>query len=355
LSNKLTFERGALAFLGLCVVTLYGLAATGDHRSVQQRAALPPVNATPAALKNTVDAIRPKVALSAKLNDAASPHDKDLVKISVKPMTVRLMPPSAKIRDLYKRIGYRLDQVREHGKVPRVFLASLPGDIRTIQHPAERKSFFIKTTLPLILRANETILRDRQKIIGLRDRADGVLTASEKEWLARIADQHGMKNPELPDFKELLQRVDVIPPSLALAQSAEESGWGTSRFAREGNALFGQRTWRDNAGLVPEDRAEGEKYKVRAFKHLLAGVRSYARNLNGHFAYGMFRKERALMRAQNGTVDGSFLAGTLGSYSERGDAYIETIRLIIRVNNFSQYDRARLSSDFPKEVESPDA
>lgn len=366
LRDVLTFERAALGFLGLSVATLYGLAATEDRRSVENltvmRAVAPTVESTLAVLQNTHKATQPhsvsppvQALLSGLFLDEDPSGQTLLIKISAKPMAVRIMAASAKIRDLYQRIGYRLDQVREQGKVPRVFLASLPGDIGAIRQPSERKRFFIKTALPLILLVNETILRDRRKIAGLRDRPDGVLTSSEKDWLARIAGQHGMKQPDFPDFKELLRRVDVIPPSLALAQSAEESGWGTSRFAREGNALFGQRIWGDADGLVPLGRADGDKYKVRAFKHLLASVRSYARNLNGHFAYGLFRKERALMRARNSAVDGSLLAGTLGAYSERGDAYIETIRLIIRANDFSKYDRARLSSDFPDHRTLPDA
>src|SRR5690606_12194341 len=107
-------------------------------------------------------------------------------------------------------------------------------------------------------------------------------------WLDRTAEAYGIDRTGPEDFAELLRRADTIPPSLALAQAAEESGWGTSRFAREGNALFGQRVWRGEDGIVPSDRADGETYRVAAFEHLIDGVKSYARNLNTHSAYEAF-------------------------------------------------------------------
>ena len=154
---------------------------------------------------------------------------------------------------------------------------------------------------------------------------------------------------------EMVRRIDVIPPSLALAQAAEESGWGTSRFARQGNAIFGQRTWRDQAGLEPARRAKGETFKVRAFSSLIDGIMSYTRNLNSHVAYDEFRRAREAQRRNGGGPNGYALATTLKRYSERGAAYIKTLRMLMRVNNLQGFDRVRLDDQRSVDLGYPDA
>jgi Bax protein len=139
-----------------------------------------------------------------------------------------------------------------------------------------------------------------------------------------------------------LRRVDAISPALALAQSAEESGWGRSRFAVKGNALFGQRTWGKGSGLVPQRRDEGGRHEVRVFPSLLESVRSYARNLNGHPAYGDFRARRAAMRARDTKLDPYGLIETLTAYSERREDYVRTIHKILRVDNLEELEGTRL-------------
>lgn len=260
----------------------------------------------------------------------------------VKPGKVTLAHSTGKLWDLFREIGYEIDGVRMHGTVPRLFLASLPADLRKLAGVSKRKITFIKSTLPLILHVNELILLDRERLKSIRDNAvkGAALPADDKAWLKEIAELYGADRPD-PDA--LLTRVDVIPPSLAIAQAAEESGWGTSRFAREGNALFGQRAYKAHKkGIVPHDRGEGEAFKVRAFDHLIDGVKAYVHNLNSHFAYKDFRAARATMRAESGVVDGYSLAGALQRYSERGADYISTIRLIMRANTLKVFDRARL-------------
>jgi Bax protein len=251
-------------------------------------------------------------------------------------------------------MGYRLENVRRYGDVPRLFLASLPADLQKIQQPQARKTLFIKMALPLILHANEMILWDRKRILKLLDksRIGKTIASGEQSWLKKKAQEYGLAEPNLT---ELVRRIDVIPPSLALAQAAEESGWGTSRFAREGNAIFGQRTWHGNNGIKPDRREEGKTFKVRAFKRLIDGIMSYTRNLNGHIAYDEFRGAREAQRRRGGTLDGYILATTLERYSERGDAYIETIRMLIRVNKLQAFDKARLSDQRVVDLGSPDA
>ena len=165
------------------------------------------------------------------------------------------------------------------------------------------------------------------------------VSAEDQTWLAWVAERY---DAPAGNLDELLVRVDIIPTSLALAQAAEESGWGTSRFAHQGNALFGQRATGDEPGLAPVERATEEHVRVRAYETLGAAVRSYARNLNTHPAYERFRAERAENRSQGAEPGGHALAPTLTRYSERGAAYVASLRAIIRLNRLESFDKARL-------------
>ena len=248
-----------------------------------------------------------------------------------------LVSSANQLTGYFERVNYRLGDIRDRGEVPRLYLVRLPSDLRKLRTSSQRKAVFIKTALPLILRANELIAEERARLIELQGRAD--LAGTEREWGLRLAQRYGF---ERLDFAKLLERVDVIPPSLALAQAAEESGWGTSRFARTGNALFGQRIFRQRVhGMVPQERAAGETFRVRAFDGLLDSVRAYFHNLNTHPAYESFRKMRARMR-EDDAVDSYALAGTMEFYAERRGAYVKTIRKIMLGNNMRVYDRARL-------------
>ncbi|MFT5486115.1 MAG: Bax protein [Paracoccaceae bacterium] len=267
-----------------------------------------------------------------------------------KPLDVTVTQSTGKLWDLFRDIGYEIDGVRIHGEVPRLFLASLPQDLRHQPRAELRKTTFIKSTLPLILHVNELILQDRERLKSLRDQAADGRVPSEQDrlWLEEMADLYGAKSAEPAD---LLTRVDIVPPSLAIAQAAEESGWGTSRFAREGNALFGQRAYKAHKkGIVPKKRPDGTSFRVRAFDHLIDGVKSYVHNLNSHSAYREFRKARAKMRAEQGDINGYGLAGALTRYSERGADYIKTIRVIMRANTLRAFDDAKLGRSV-----SPDA
>jgi Bax protein len=139
--------------------------------------------------------------------------------------------------------------------------------------------------------------------------------------------------------------VDVVPPSLALAQAAEESGWGTSRFASVGNSLFGQRVWKRGAGMTPAERDTRARFEVRKFAKLESSVAAYIHNLNSHAAYRGFRDERAAMRDARRPRHGEALVVHLERYSERGTDYVESLRTIIRDNNFGRFDSARLRAD----------
>lgn len=271
-----------------------------------------------------------------------------------KPKGVTVVPGSAgKLYKDFRSIGYRLEDVMAGTEnVPRIFVKVMPSDLRRLNSVEARKQIFIKSMLPLILRVNEELRQTRGRIAELNNRAreGGVLSRAEKNWLAAQYERHDVTPGNV---RLLLRRVDVIPPSLALAQAAEESGWGTSRFAQEGRALFGQRTHATGIGLIPEAHAEEAGIKVKSFDELLEGVRSYARNLNTHNAYAGFRNMRAKMRQSAPDISGlnsMRLIETLESYSERGRDYIDTIKTIIRVNNLRRLDGARLSENVPARV-----
>jgi len=243
----------------------------------------------------------------------------------------------------FEAAGYDLEQISTgDAVVPRLFLANLPSDIAAIREAKDRKTVFFKTILPLVLQANEEILADRRRLWSIRlQRSQGLdVSAVDRLWLRVTAERYGVDSD---DIGALSQRMDIVPPSLALAQAAEESGWGTSRFVHEGNAIFGEWTYSDEHGIVPKGREAGQRHSIRAFDSLLESVKAYTHNLNTHAAYRSLRKQRAQMRSDGAPVDGMALAGTLVRYSQRGMAYVQSLRTIIRANDLRPLDDARLA------------
>ena len=266
--------------------------------------------------------------------------------VVLKPQTWRTSADAVIAR--FESIGYDLDQVRRAASpVPRFYLDALPRDLADMSPISAKKRLFFQAVLPIVLQVNEEITVDRWRLKRLADRftrADtpspaDTLSSADREWLVTMAELYGTDSF---DVQELLNRMDVVPPSLALAQAAEESGWGTSRFARQGNALFGQYTYKSKAGILPARRDADRRHRVRSHDNLLAAVRAYVHNLNSHWAYDDFRHRRAELRRDGGQLDGDVLAGELRAYSERRGAYVESIRRIIRQNRLGDFDRAWL-------------
>lgn len=230
--------------------------------------------------------------------------------------------------------------------VPRLYLRSLPHDLAEGESSLERKRDFVRVMLPLILAGNEKILADRARVEKFAEqvRAGGNLYALNKAWLIQLAAQYGMAEfePDTGDWQELLRRVDAVPPSLAIAQAALESGWGTSRFAKQGNAVFGQWSWKPGSGLVPAGRNPDAEHEVRRFSQLSESVGAYLTNLNSHKYYGKFRDRRASARAQEKIASGLELVKYLDRYSEEGRKYIDEVRGIIEKNMLHEMDAARL-------------
>lgn len=226
--------------------------------------------------------------------------------------------------------GYTMTRLRGTADeiVPRVILTRLP-DLNALGAMEERKALFIQALLPLILAENSRIEDDRALLIAITERveAQDELDAEQLQFLADIADRY---NGRPDDLADLLRRVDVIPPSLAIAQAALESGWGTSRGARMMQSLFGEMTGPSGA-------------RIRGFPDLASAVRAYALILNSHRAHGRFRQARADMRAR-GEFDPIELVGYLERYSTLGAVYIRNVRQMIRDNDLRALDGARLES-----------
>ena len=240
------------------------------------------------------------------------------------------------IKQLFKDTKYSLKNVRKSKIVKPVNLELLPNEMKMIESTKERKKLFIQIVLPLILEENNQIKLDRKKLFAILNRSNN--SNSEKKWLNMKFKQYGVKNKDLLTLKI---RMDEIPVSLAIAQAAKETGWGTSRFALEGNALFGQWTFSGN-GLKPLDADSDKSHKVMKFQVLQASVRAYFRNLNTHSSYRDFRKIRASARDNNEKLDSLILADFLDAYAATGLEYTKILKKIINQNALQDFDDVKL-------------
>jgi Bax protein len=240
------------------------------------------------------------------------------------------------IKQLFEDTGYNLNDVRKKKLVKPVALTLLPQEIKMIENSKKRKEFFIQIVLPLIIEENNNIKLDRKTLFTIINKSNN--SNLEKKWLEKKYKQYGVKSGDLSSLKI---RMDEIPVSLAIAQAAKETGWGTSRFALEGNALFGQWTW-SGEGLKPKEAKEGENHKVMKFNILQASVRAYQRNINTHSTYKDFRKARAKLRDNNKPLDSIELSKYLNKYAETGNQYVEVLQKIIRQNKLQDFDDAKL-------------
>ncbi len=237
------------------------------------------------------------------------------------------------IEELFKDNGYDLDTVKKT-KLVNVGnqLTKLPKELKNIESPKKRKKLFIKIVLPLIIEENLKIRFDRKKLFEILNKNN--TSSRDKAWFELKFKQYGIKNNDLAKLKI---RMDEIPVSLAIAQAAKETGWGSSRFAQEGNALFGQWTW-SGEGIKPLEVEKDKKHKVAKFKILKASVRAYQRNLNTHPSYKEFRIERAIQRDNDEKLDSLKLVNFLEKYAETGKEYTEVLKKIINQNSLTDFD-----------------
>ena len=240
------------------------------------------------------------------------------------------------IQQLFKDTNYNLKDVRIKKLVKPVSLSLLPQEMKLIENTKKRKELFIQIILPLIIKENNYIKLDRIRLFSILNKNKN--TNAEKNWLGKKFKQYGVVNQDLSTLKI---RMDEIPVSMAIAQAAKETGWGTSRFAQEGNALFGQWTWSGD-GIKPAGAEDDSTHKVMKFKVLQASVKAYQRNLNTHSSYKKFRSARADFRDKKKPLNSLILSSYLDKYAETGKEYVKILQQIINQNDLIDFDDAKL-------------
>ena len=235
------------------------------------------------------------------------------------------------VLNLFEDLEYDLDKVRDEKQVKPIYFTRLPRDLDKIKTIKAKKETFLQIVLPLVVAENEKIETDRNYLLKvIRDN-----DSSEKlQWLKRKFKEYKVKDG---DINELIEKVDIVPTSIALAQAAKESGWGTSRFALEGNAIFGQWTW-DGVGIEPLDKSDDQGHKILKFPILRASVKAYITNLNTHPSYKNFREKRLMLRQNNKALSGIDLIHELENYAETGKEYTRILEQIIEQNDLQEFE-----------------
>ena len=256
-------------------------------------------------------------------------------------VTVDYISESSEMIEIFNKYQFSIDNMLNNKSSNLIIFSSLPEDFMDILPIIERKKLFINTLIPIIYSENLQILNDRKKILDWWRESDGENFSRDfwPQWLFELSENYGSSDSNLGN---LLMRVDIIPISLALAQSAIESGWGTSRYSREGNAVFGQYTFDESKGLKPKDRNENDEFFIKKFPNLSESVRSYLKNINTHLAYADFREERKKLRMSGENLSGYKLVNFLKDYSERRESYVKDVKEIMSSNNFQKYDKGNV-------------
>jgi len=280
--------------------------------------------------------------------EVKKPQKKEKQKLEVKKKNVdEVILPNLNLKtetvlNLFKDVEYDLGQVRSKKVVKPIYFTQFPRDLDELQSTKLKKETFIKIVLPLIVAENERILADREKLKVLSKKK--FTTDLEKQWLRQKLLEYKVKKG---DLKQLFTRMDIIPTSIALAQAAKESGWGTSRFALEGNAIFGQWTW-SGQGIAPLDRESNKNHKILKFPILRASVKAYQNNLNTHKSYQKFRQKRLNLRDKKRKISGLELTETLNNYAQTGSEYTKVLNQIIRQNRLTDFEPVRLVNSVKK-------
>jgi Bax protein len=246
------------------------------------------------------------------------------------------------VLNLFKDVDYDLNTVRYEKRVQPIYFTQFPKDLDEIESVKLKKETFIKIVLPLVVAENEKILEDRFKLKKITSRR--ITSDKEKQWLRQKFLEYKVKKGNV---EELETKMDIIPASIALAQAAKESGWGTSRFALEGNAIFGQWTW-NGQGIAPLNRDKSKNHKILKFPILRASVKAYKNNLNTHKSYTKFRTMRKDLRAKNKKITGLILTKTLNSYAQTGEAYTKILEQIITQNRLMDFELVKLTNSGQK-------
>lgn len=217
------------------------------------------------------------------------------------------------------------------------FAATLP-DFNQYKNVKEKKVQFFTYLKPMAEKSNQIILRQREKLLGLQKQK--TISSSDQQWLGKLSKTYNVSTHQSSQSQvsELIDKVDVIPTSLLLAQAANESAWGTSRFAKQGNNLFGQWCYTKNCGIVPNKRGAGMHHEVKKFSSAYESIKAYELNLNSSAHYKNLRLIRHQLRNSNQKITGVALAKGLAKYSERGNSYVQDITRMINSNHLQDWD-----------------
>jgi len=254
--------------------------------------------------------------------------------------TRKKLGSAKELSEFFNEKNYKLGAVRKSKVVPRLFVEQIPKGMRKME-VHEKTSLFIRIMLTNVIKANEAIARDREILQGIISKtATGKELSSEQAAFLKQLEKEYKTEPGNQAL--LLSRVDTVPPSLAITQAIDESGWGTSRFAIEGNSLFGEHMPAHSSGKFIQ--AKGAKVKMAAFDTVLQATMAYMHNLNTSRAYHHLREMRAAMRKKQGgnSIDGKLLANALKHYSERGMEYVKNLHSIMRHYHLKELDHAQL-------------
>jgi len=244
------------------------------------------------------------------------------------------------VLNLFEDLEYDLDRVRSNKLVKPIYFTRLPKDLDEIKSVTQKKETFLQILLPLVVAENETILKNRKYLFKILKKNQSV---ENTNWINKKYKKYKVSKKNID---ELIEKMDIVPTSIALAQAAKESGWGTSRFALEGNAIFGQWTW-NGAGIEPLEKIAGQKHKILKFPLLRASVKAYINNLNSHNGYKSFRKKRLQLRNENKNLSGLDLIHELDNYAQTGKEYTKILEKIIKQNDLDEFETVTID-DFRK-------
>ena len=344
-TNKLIKGFGVVVFICAIGITFFTLKENYDGSNVTESVSV--VKEKPKKLEKQKE-VKKKIEKKPQKKEEQKQVKKPEPKKEKSPSQVtELVLPNLNIKtetvlSLFEDVEYDLKTVRYQKRVKPIYFTQFPKDLDEIKDTNLKKETFIKIVLPLVVAENDKILDDKLKLKRITSKK--MTSDKEKSWLRLKLREYKVKNS---DMTELNKRMDIIPVSIALAQAAKESGWGTSRFALEGNAIFGQWTW-TGQGIEPLNKGKNEGHKILRFPILRASVKAYKNNLNTHRGYSEFREKRHSIRKRNKSIRGLDLTDTLDKYAQTGKEYTDILEQIIKQNDLSDFEKVQLTNSVVK-------
>ena len=341
---------GFFVIVGIVTIVISGITTFNDPKKLNENIVVKKENKIKKSEREVQKEVKaPEVKIKKKIIESKAKNKKvaKVPKTKKKDNNLQTILPDLNIKtatvlNLFKDVNYDLNTVRYEKKVLPIYFTQFPKDLDEIQSVKLKKETFIKIVLPLIVAENEKILDDRYKLNKVTARKN--TTDEEKQWLRQKFLEYRVKKGNV---EELKTKMDIIPASIALAQAAKESGWGTSRFALEGNAIFGQWTWNGH-GIAPLNRDKSKNHKILKFPILRASVKAYKKNLNTHKSYKEFRSMRKDLRDKNKKITGLILTKTLDNYAQTGNEYTKILEQIITQNRLMDFELVRLTNSSGK-------